>query len=93
MALAIRGLVCVVCLYPLKAYSIVADPESLAVTLYQRVLCKGLVVCLLVISPKEVRWTTSVAHDLWVKMCNLSRAKTGILAVLTVMSGRDPPSD
>jgi hypothetical protein len=32
----------------------VADPESLAVTPYQRVLCNGLVVCFLVISPKEV---------------------------------------
>jgi hypothetical protein len=41
-------------LYPLEACSIVADPESLAVTPYQRVLCNGLVVCLLVISPKEV---------------------------------------
>jgi hypothetical protein len=54
MALALRGLVCAVCLYPLEACSIVADPESLAVTPYQRVLCNGLVVCLLAISPKEV---------------------------------------
>ena len=54
MALALRGLVCAVCLYPLEAYSIVADPESLAVTPNQRVLYNGLVVHLLVISPKEV---------------------------------------
>jgi hypothetical protein len=54
MALALRGLVCAMCLYPLEAYSMVADPESLAVTPYQCVLCNGLVVCLLVISPKEV---------------------------------------
>jgi hypothetical protein len=32
----------------------VADPESLAVTPYQHVLCNSLVVRLLVISPKEV---------------------------------------
>jgi hypothetical protein len=32
----------------------VADPESLAVTPYQRVLYNGLVVRLLAISPKEV---------------------------------------
>ena len=36
MALAIQGLVCAVCLYPLEACSMVADPESLAVTPYQR---------------------------------------------------------
>jgi hypothetical protein len=54
MALALRGLVCAVCLYPLEACSIVADLETLAVTPYQRFLCNGLVVCLLVISSKEV---------------------------------------
>jgi hypothetical protein len=54
MALALRGLVLAVCLYPLEACSTVADPESLAITPYQHVLCNGLVVCLLVISPKEV---------------------------------------
>jgi hypothetical protein len=54
MALAVRVLVCAMCLYALEACSIVADPESLVVTPYQRVLCNGLVVCLLVISPKEV---------------------------------------
>ena len=46
-------LVCVV-LYPLEVDTIVAWTESLAVTPYQRVLCNGLVVSLLVISPKEV---------------------------------------
>jgi hypothetical protein len=54
MALGLRGLVCVMCLYPLEACSIVADPEFLTVTPYQHVLCNGLVVCFLVISPKEV---------------------------------------
>jgi hypothetical protein len=54
MALALRGLVCAMCLYLLEACSIVVDPESLSVTPYQRVLCNGLVVYLLVISPKEV---------------------------------------
>ena len=43
-------LVCV----PLEVVTIVAEPDSLAVTPYQRVLCNGLVVSLLVISPKEV---------------------------------------
>ena len=42
----LRGLVCV----PLEVVTIVAEPDSLAVTPYQRVL----VVSLLVISPKEV---------------------------------------
>ena len=46
----LRGLVCV----PLEVVTIVAEPDSLAVTPYQRVLCNGLVVSLLVISPKEV---------------------------------------
>ena len=46
----LRGLVCV----PLEVGTIVALPESLVVTPYQRVLCNGLVVSLLVISPKEV---------------------------------------
>ena len=41
-------------LYPLEVDTIVALTESLAVTPYQRVLCNGLVVSLLVISPKEV---------------------------------------
>ena len=50
MAARLRGLVCV----PLEVGTIVALPESLAVTPYQRVLCNGLVVSLLVISPKEV---------------------------------------
>jgi hypothetical protein len=54
MALGLRGLVCAMWLYPLEACSIVADPESLAVTPYQRVLYNGLIVCLLVISLKEV---------------------------------------
>ena len=40
--------------YPLEVGTIVALPESLAVTPYQRVLCNGLVVSVLVISPKEV---------------------------------------
>ena len=40
--------------YPLEVGTIVALPESLAVTPYQCVLCNGLVVSLLVISPKEV---------------------------------------
>ena len=43
-------LVCV----PLEVVTIVAEPDSLAVTPYQCVLCNGLVVSLLVISPKEV---------------------------------------
>ena len=46
----LRGLVCV----PLEVVTIVAEPDSLAVTPYQCVLCNGLVVSLLVISPKEV---------------------------------------
>ena len=46
------GLCCV--LVPLEVGPIIADPESLAVTPYQRVLCNGLVVSLQVISPKEV---------------------------------------
>jgi hypothetical protein len=54
MALVLRGFVGAMCLYPLEACSIVADPESLGVTPYQRVLCNGLIVCLLVISAKEV---------------------------------------
>ena len=41
-------------LYPLEVVTIVAEPDSLAVTPYQRVLCNGLVVSLLVISPMEV---------------------------------------
>ena len=45
----LRGLVCV----PLEVGTIDALAESLAVTPYQRVLCNGLVVSLLVISPKE----------------------------------------
>ena len=47
----LRGLVCV----PLEVVTIVAEPNSLAVTPYQRVLCNSLIVSLLVISPKEVR--------------------------------------
>ena len=53
---ALRGLVCVI-LYPLEVSSIIAEPKSLAVTPYQLtnvVLCNGLVVSLLVISPTEV---------------------------------------
>ena len=46
----LRGLVCV----PLEVVTIVAKPDSLAVTPYQLVLSNGLVVSLLVISPKEV---------------------------------------
>ena len=53
MVPALRGLVCVI-LYPLEVVTIIAEPDSLAVTPYQRVLCNGLVVSLLVISPKEV---------------------------------------
>ena len=37
-------------LYPLEVVTIVAELDSLAVTPYQRVLCNGLVVSLLVIS-------------------------------------------
>ena len=48
----LAGLCCV--LVPLEVGPIIADPESLVVTPYQRVLCNGLVVSLLVISPKEV---------------------------------------
>ena len=50
MEARLRGLVCV----PLEVVTIVAEADSLAVTLYQCVLCNGLVVSLLVISPKEV---------------------------------------
>ena len=46
-------LVCVV-LYPLEVGPIVVLTESLAVTPYQHVLCNGLVVSFLLISPKEV---------------------------------------
>ena len=53
MVPALRSLVCVI-LYPLEVGTIDALPESLAVTPYQRVLCNGLVVSLLVITPKEV---------------------------------------
>jgi hypothetical protein len=48
------GLVCAVCLYPREVGPIVADPKTLAVNLTDVVLCNGLVVRLLVISPKEV---------------------------------------
>ena len=50
MVVRLRGLVCV----PLEVVTIVAEFDSLAVTPYQHVLCNGLVVSLLVISPKEV---------------------------------------
>ena len=50
MVARLRGLVCV----PLEVVTIVAEPDSLAVTPYQRALCNGLVVSLLVISPTEV---------------------------------------
>ena len=56
MVPALRGLVCVI-LYPLEVGLIVVEPESIAVTPYQLtnvVLCNGLVVSLLVISPTEV---------------------------------------
>ena len=40
-------------LYPREVGPIVADPPS-RLLLTNEILCKGLVVCLLVISPKEV---------------------------------------
>ena len=50
MVPTLQGLVCV----PLEVGPIIAEPDYLAVTPYQRVLCNGLVVSLLVISPKDV---------------------------------------
>src|SRR6185312_9157835 len=47
--------------------------NSSRLRLTNEILCNGLVVSLLIISPKEVCRTTGVAHDLWVKMCNLCR--------------------
>jgi hypothetical protein len=41
-------------MYPREVGPIVADPETLAVHLTNVILCNGLVVCLLVISPEEV---------------------------------------
>ena len=53
MVPALRGLVYVI-LYPLEVGPIVVEPESKRLHLTNVVLCNGLVVCLLVITPKEV---------------------------------------
>ena len=53
MALVLSGLVCAPCLDAHYNYSIVADPPS-QLYLTNKILCKGLVVCLLAISPMEV---------------------------------------
>jgi hypothetical protein len=57
-------------------------------------LCKGLVVKHCFTSLEEVYGIhdpmADVYHDLWVKMRTSAECKTGISAMLTVMSGLDP---
>jgi hypothetical protein len=57
-------------------------------------LCKGLIVKPCFTSSEEVYGIhdpmANGYHDLWVKMCTSAECKTGISAVLTVMSGSDP---
>ena len=63
-------MICAVIYYSFYCIYVWLDPGTYMIARFMSFYKPGVT---LVISPKEVWWTSSVAHDLWVKMCNLCR--------------------